>query len=172
MQSYLGVTIHYKSNNGGLESGNLGVFHLYQNHTAEYIADSLSAIISDFNLDPKKITAIVSDGAANIKKAVSSVVGKEKHIVCFAHVVSHLVKDALTSLPAANSIITKIKNIVTLVRRSTVTCDELKRLQIRDGKTQGTALPYSMEFNVRDITKIFRARTIRLRSNFEMSECS
>jgi len=62
--------------------------------------------------------------------------------VCFAHVVSHLVKDALTSLPAANSIITKIKNIVTLVRRSIVACDELKRLQIRDGKTEGTALKF------------------------------
>jgi len=134
MQSYLRVTIHYKSNNGGLESESLGIFH--QNHTAEYIADSLLTIISDFNLDPKKFIVVVSDGIANIKKAVSSVVGMEKHIVCFAHVVSHLVKDALTCFPAANSIIikiknTKIKNIVTLVRRSTVACDELKRLQIK-----------------------------------------
>jgi len=81
---YLGITVHYKLNNGGLESGSLGVFHLHQNHTAEYIADSLLAIISDFNLDSKKITAIVSDEVANIKKVVCCRQGKE-NTLCVLH---------------------------------------------------------------------------------------
>lgn len=141
-QSYLGVTIHYRSADLQMKNGCIGVFPLHTNHTAEYIAKSLRSIITDFDLDVAKITAIVSDGAPNMKKAIGDIIAQDKHkkLVCFAHVVSHLVPDVMSTMPAAKDIIIKIKDIVSLIRRSVVASDELKRLQIRDGKSEGTAL--------------------------------
>ncbi|XP_036142944.1 zinc finger BED domain-containing protein 4-like [Monomorium pharaonis] len=141
-QSYLGVTIHYLTDELKMKSGCIGVFPLYKNHTAEYLAKSLNTIIKEFKLNCSKITAIITDSAANIKLAIEKTVGKYKHLACFAHILSHLVPDALTSMSDAQEIIHKVKKIVTTVRKSIVASDELKNLQLRDGKTEGTVLRF------------------------------
>ncbi|XP_067214124.1 E3 SUMO-protein ligase ZBED1-like [Linepithema humile] len=96
--------------------------------------------------DVKIATAIVTDSAANIKKAVYELLGRSKHLPCFAHLLSHLVPDVMAgrwdSSINVDDIITKVRNIVVLVKRSIVATDELKRLQIRDGKTEATALKF------------------------------
>jgi len=46
-------------------------------------------------------------------------------------------------------IIIKVKNIVRLTRHSVVASDELKRLQIRDGKTDGTTLKFIQDVETR-----------------------
>lgn len=179
-QSYLGVTIHYLSQefqNLIMKNGCLGVFPLHTNHTAEYLAECLNSVIDDFKLDKKKIMAITSDGAANIKAAIHNIVSPERHIWCFAHFLSHLVPKVLKDMPEINDIITMVKKIVTLIRRSVVASDELKRLQIFDGKTEGTALKFILDVPTRwnsthyhHIGQISHFGEVRSCSYFEMQK--
>jgi len=120
MQAYLDVTAHYLdlSKTKTLNSGCLGILQLNRNHTADYIAESFLSIILDFDLEIAKITAVV-DGAANMKKGMRSIVGTSKHLVCFAHTISHVVESTLSALLIATDIISKVKdNIYTSKYRS------------------------------------------------------
>lgn len=143
-QSYMGITIHYATTDGGLKNGCLGVTPLYETHTAEYLSQTLLSVLDSFGLQQGNATAVVSDNGANVKKAIYDSFGRSKHLPCFAHVLSHLVPDALASesMAKVQKIITKVRNIVVLVKRSVVASDELKRLQIRDEKTNSTALKF------------------------------
>lgn len=148
-QSYLGVTIHYLTEELEMKSGCIGVFPLHKNHTAEYLAYSLNTVIQNFNLNNSKITAVITDSAANIKLAIEKTIGKHKQLFCFAHILSHIVSDALSSNSHVKEIISKVKKIVTIIRRSIVASDELKSLQLRDGKTEGTVLKFIQDVPTR-----------------------
>ncbi|XP_011859762.1 PREDICTED: zinc finger BED domain-containing protein 1-like [Vollenhovia emeryi] len=78
-------------------------------------------------------------------KAITDGFGSTKHLPCIAHALSHLVPDAIKLSPRIGEIIGKVKSIVTLVKRSVVASDELKRLQIRDGKTDSIALKFKQD---------------------------
>lgn len=92
---------------------------------------------------------MLSDSAPNIKKAVNKLVGNNKQLACFAHILSHLVPNALQSIQPAMAIIAKVKNIVSFTRYSVVVSDELRRLQKRDGKTDGTVLKFIQDVETR-----------------------
>ncbi|XP_071581127.1 E3 SUMO-protein ligase ZBED1-like [Temnothorax nylanderi] len=148
-QSYLGVTIHYLGADYEMKNRNLGLLPLDESHTSDYLLDSLLKIVEDFDVDLNKVMAVVSDSAANIKSAVARLVGNNKRLPCFAHILSHLVPNALHPIQPAMEIITKVKKIVKLVRHSIVASDELKRLQKRDGKTDGTVLKFIQDVETR-----------------------
>ncbi|XP_011859726.1 PREDICTED: zinc finger BED domain-containing protein 1-like [Vollenhovia emeryi] len=150
-QSYIGITIHYAMPNGTLKNRCLAVESLHESHTATYLSEILLSVLDSFELNPENATAIVSDSAANIKRAVYDSFGRAKHLACFAHVLSHLIPDVMTSNSMTNvrDTITKVRNIVTLVKRSVVASDELKRLQVRDGKTVSTALKFIQDVPTR-----------------------
>ncbi|XP_067216729.1 E3 SUMO-protein ligase ZBED1-like isoform X2 [Linepithema humile] len=148
-QSYLGVTIHYLEADCEMKNGCLGVLPLDKNHTSDYLHDSLLKVMEDFHVDSNKIMAIISDSAANIRSAVTKLVGSNKQLACFAHILSHLVPKALQSIQSAMEIISKVKKIVSLTRHSIVASDELKRLQKRDGKTDGTILKFIQDVETR-----------------------
>lgn len=175
-QSYLGVTIHYVNTEIKMKSGCIGVFPLHENHTAGYLEECLRSIMEDFNLDISKISAIVTDRAANIKRAVRKIVGKEKHLFCFAHLLSHLVPDVINSMPIIKDMIAKVKVIVALTRRSVVANDELKkapnarRMYGRNRTEIYSGSSYTLELNIEHVGKISRSRRIRLSSYIEMSE--
>ncbi|EFN71507.1 Zinc finger BED domain-containing protein 1, partial [Camponotus floridanus] len=153
-KSYLGVTIHYLQKSSKMKSGCLGCFPLHEHHTAEYLKQSLQQLFEEFNITTEKLTAIISDGEAAIKKACTEIVGKDKHIVCIAHVVAHLLPDALTKFPELTSIIEQIKSIVTLIRRSIPASDKLRELQLKAGKSEGTALSLIQDVPIRWTTKV------------------
>ena len=48
-----------------------------------------------FSIHTEKITAIVTDGEAAVKKACSEIIGKDRHLLYIAHVVAHLLPDTL-----------------------------------------------------------------------------
>lgn len=86
-QSYLGVTVHFEENSK-LTSGLLGVIDLQDRHTSQYIADTLKEVCIQWGISLENITAIVTDGAANITKAVDILFDNpinKRHIPCFAH---------------------------------------------------------------------------------------
>lgn len=120
-----------------------------ESHTSQYLGECLTSVLEAFNLDQTKITAIVTDSAANIKKAIRDSFGIERHLACFAHTVSHLVPDVLVAMLKVRNIIAKVKSIVTITRRSVVACDELRKLQMRNGKTEGTSLKFIQDVPTR-----------------------
>jgi len=146
-QSYLGVTIHYLRHELILTNATIGVFPLTQNHTANYIREKLVSIIKSFGIDVVNITALVSDSAANMVKAITDEFSTIKHLSCVAHALSHVVPDAIKL--SIEEIIVKVRSIVTLTKRSVVVADELKRLQIRDGKIESTTLKFKQDVPTR-----------------------
>ena len=173
-QSYMGVTIHHLTKSGEMKTGCLGCIPLHERHTADYLKKSLQDIFEGFNITTEKITAIVSDGEAAIKKACIEIVGKDNHLTCAAHTVSHLLPDALHNFLDLNRIFEKIKSIVTLIRRSIPASDKLKELQLQAGKSEGTLLNLIQDVPTRFTTKVDMVeRYIELEQHVfvAMSEC-
>lgn len=125
MKSFLGVTAHF-----GVEtelfSVTLGVYELDQRHTSQYIAEMLLATCQDWGLDKEHLTAVVTDNAANMVKAVELAFGKSKHISCFAHTLN-LVAEGTMACDKWQSIVKKIKTIVTWFKQSCIASDELRK---------------------------------------------
>lgn len=132
-QSYLGVSVHFVDKIDTLESGFLGVFPLTERSTSEHLKECLQNVLTDFQLQKEKVTLCATDGGANIVKTAKEVFGKDKHLVCFAHKLSHVIPDALHDSQDLERIISEVKIIVTYVRKSTVAKAELFKLQKNDG---------------------------------------
>jgi hypothetical protein len=75
-RSYISVTVHfvdqYKFN-----AALLGAYELNEKHTSEYIATQLVDVCTEWNITKQKIVAVVSDGAANMIKAINLFCGKK-----------------------------------------------------------------------------------------------
>lgn len=138
-KSYLSVTVHYLKTETLLTKGIIRVIPLENNHTSEYIKNELLSAFEIFKINLDDIVAIVTDSAPNMVNAINSIFSTRKHIPCMAHILAHLVPDSLKTIYTIEEIITKVKNIVTFVRKSVVASDELIRLQKRDGKQR---VPY------------------------------
>lgn len=96
MQSIIGVTVHSLKDNL-VFSSIIGVFKLTKAHTADYLAQILSEVISEFKINEEKIVAFVTDNAANIVKPISDRFGKHKDISCFAHTLNLVCDKSLVS---------------------------------------------------------------------------
>lgn len=66
--------------------------------------------------------------------------GKNKHIPCFAHTINLVVKVSTDLTPEFKEIINKVKAIVTFFKRSVHAADNLKKLQLQAGKSEGICL--------------------------------
>lgn len=119
-KSYLGVTLHYLNSDMLFTKGIIGVIPLENNHTADYIKDKLLSVTQDFKINLTDIIAVVTDSAPNMVNAINSIFGSKRHIPCIAHVLAHLVPDSIQKIHTINDIITKVKSIVTFVKRSVV----------------------------------------------------
>ena len=76
MRSYFGITGHYISNEWNLESFVLGCNRVVGRHTAENLMLWYDEIVSDFCVS-EKVKHVITDSAANIKKAFTSLPGFE-----------------------------------------------------------------------------------------------
>lgn len=94
-QSYLGITTHFLINDNQLASNNIGVIPLTERHNSDYIGKMFLSTLSSFEINPTKISAIVTDSAPNVVKAVVDKFGYSKHIPCFAHLLAHVVPDTI-----------------------------------------------------------------------------
>lgn len=112
-QSYLGITIHFEENSR-LTSGLLGVIDLQERHTSQYIATKLKEVCEHWEILSENITAVVTDGAPSITKAVdlffSSPLNK-RHIPCFAHTLNLVAQSAIASIPDLILLVNKVKSI-------------------------------------------------------------
>ncbi|XP_073470722.1 zinc finger BED domain-containing protein 4-like [Aquarana catesbeiana] len=125
--SFMAVTCHYIDDNFKLSSSLLDCFSFTERHTADNLSVELSKICEEWGIT-NRIVACISDNASNIKAAIRNV--GWKYLACFAHTLNLIVRESLKSIQET---VTKVKNIVEFVNRSTVATERLKATQRQMG---------------------------------------
>ena len=77
---YLTLTVHFISTNWDLKSFCLDTAALYKDHTGHNIADAISDIFENWNLDMKKLVATTTDNGSNMIAAFNVL-----DLSCFGH---------------------------------------------------------------------------------------
>lgn len=128
-KSYLGITVHFLSVcKLNLESVVLGVLELDERHTSENIAKWLDSALQEWGIEKRQIFLVVTDNGANIKSAVSTCFGKDKHLPCFAHTINLVVQNALDNTDNVATLINKVKHLVTFFKQCVSASDELHKV--------------------------------------------
>lgn len=125
--SFIAITAHYIDENTNLISYLIGCEEFLERHTAEHLCNFIKTILHDFEIS-NKVTAIISDNAANIVAAVR--LGQWRGIGCFAHTLNLIIQSALREVI---SIITKVRKIVEYFHRSSQGLTKLRETQKQMG---------------------------------------
>lgn len=110
--SYMAVTAHFIDGNMNLRSVCLSCSEFGERHTADNLAEILKSITSKWNI-AYKISAIVSDNAANIVSGIRKT--GYRQLPCFAHTLNLAVQKGLKDIEVVTS---KVKSIVTYFKQS------------------------------------------------------
>ncbi|XP_046744289.1 E3 SUMO-protein ligase ZBED1-like [Diprion similis] len=151
-QSYLGITVHYLPDSGSDDeicSANIGVVPLSESHTSAYIAKVICESLSDWNISTDSISLMVTDNGANMVAAAREVFGSSRHIGCIGHTLNLIVTQAVAASPALETVIQKVKSIVTFFKNSVTASDNSKKMQLVNGKTEGTLLKLIQDVETR-----------------------
>ncbi|KAF2880573.1 hypothetical protein ILUMI_25597 [Ignelater luminosus] len=134
-----------------LTSGTLGVFELFERHTAEYVQRRLTEIITDWCVSTDKVTAVVTDNDSTVMKVNRDMFGEKKVIPCFAHTVKLTIDNPLTRSETASQIIGKVREIVKFIKRSVNASDELRKKQrdagLKESQTKKLILDVRTRWN-------------------------
>ncbi|KAE8739941.1 hypothetical protein FOCC_FOCC014552, partial [Frankliniella occidentalis] len=84
MRGYLGMTIHLVRGEN-LISIELAAHPMPQRKTAVNLVSVMENLYESWGIIVAKVSAVVSDGGANIKAAVREFFRPDKHVACFAH---------------------------------------------------------------------------------------
>ena len=135
VKSYVGVTCHFILNDE-YKSIVIGVNELDERHTSEYLQMQLLKVINYWQINKDSIAIVVSDSAANIKKAIRDAFGVDKHLACFAHSLNLVPANVMLESAdtddtddtdsSINSICKKVKKIVKHFKKSVVIGDKLR----------------------------------------------
>ncbi|CAB3374447.1 Hypothetical predicted protein [Cloeon dipterum] len=161
---YLVMTAHYIAEST-IESVTLAARQLNCRHTAEEIYCQLCLIIKDFGLKIKQIVGAVTDGGANMVKAMRMLVGKDKHIVCINHTIHNVVKRSLKESKEFSSTFEKLHKLVTSFKHSTLAMDKLRNSQEECG-----VLPSNITYLKRAIKPRWNSEYLSAKSYLDM-EC-
>ena len=82
-EPYLCFTVHYVDTQWNLQTHCLQAHYLPEDHTGVQLQDALSVTLEQWELNEKKLTAITTDSASNIKLACQLL--KWKRLSCFGH---------------------------------------------------------------------------------------
>lgn len=107
-KSYLGVTAHFISGQKQ-KSVTIGVTELDDKHTSANLERWLLEIVEEWKIKQENITVVVSDNAANIKKAIVDAFGADKHLPCFAHTLNLVPSKIIDKDVTISSLCAKIK---------------------------------------------------------------
>ncbi|XP_018398073.1 PREDICTED: zinc finger BED domain-containing protein 1-like [Cyphomyrmex costatus] len=126
-KSFLTLTVHfiYKTK---LIALTLSTAEMSSNHTAEHIAMTIRDILENQRKIYDKVITIVTDNAANVKKAVSEYLNKRNHF-CVAHTLNLAVQDCLKENEHLSKLVEKCRTIVSHFKRSNQTAYKLREIQ-------------------------------------------
>ena len=72
-----------------------------------------------------------------MKNAVYDTFGRKRHLPCYVHSLNLVVTTAIASVEGLKNLVDKVKNIVSFFKHSIAAADELRKVQLLDGKTRG-----------------------------------
>ncbi len=113
---YIGVTAHFIRPEWTIDRFTLENKELPPPHDNLHIAESLESVLQDWKLDKSKMSAIVTDNASNITKAVREVMALP-NVPCFGHTLNLVVKAGLADRGLHNAL-ARCSKLVEFVRRS------------------------------------------------------
>lgn len=156
--SFLGVTAHFLED-VNIKSATLGIELLTERHTIPYLTTKIEEFCNEWQIDISKVSACVTDNAANIVGAARAVFGKDKHLACFAHTLNLIPAAALgtkkvdnvevANVPGIPDLIKKVKKIVTFSHTSYNFSNDLKSFQKQNGAKEGTCLRLIQDVSTR-----------------------
>ncbi|CAK1602973.1 unnamed protein product [Parnassius mnemosyne] len=126
-------------NNSNFSVGNdlfsitLSVYQSNERHTSEHITQMLLDTCTEWGIDKNKVSAVVTDNAANMVNAVDIAFGK-KHILCFAHTLNLVVQNSMQQCTELRNLINKVKDIVTWFKQSNIASNELRKATQKETK--------------------------------------
>lgn len=91
-----------------------------EKHTADYVKKLIIDVLEKY--DVNKFSCIVTDNAANMRKATRDIEDMYPHITsfgCFAHTL-HLICNDILQIPAIRTLMTNVKTIIKLITRTQV----------------------------------------------------
>lgn len=111
-----------------LKSCILGTEEVTVNHTALNIGEAIIKILSKFPGSLSKTSVVVTDNAANIKKAVTDCL-KKIHHPCVAHTLNLSVQEAIKKCTGLESVLNKCRDLNAHFKHSNVASYKLKETQ-------------------------------------------
>ncbi|XP_046748856.1 zinc finger BED domain-containing protein 4-like [Diprion similis] len=124
-RSFLRVTAHFWKGSE-IASVILGVYEFITSHTAANLQEKLRNVCQEWGITIDKISAVVTDNAANIVKAVEDFIGKKYHLRCCAHKINFVAEKSIKGVAGLPDLIQKVKSIVTWFKQSNKASDELR----------------------------------------------
>lgn len=124
-RSYMAVTAHTISDDWKMKSFCLATREIVDAHTADNIADELSAVITEWQLDTK-VLGITTDNARNVKNAVNSL--KFTHFGCIGHTLQLSISRGL-QLGFVSRVLGRVRKLVEHFHRSTNAMYALRQKQ-------------------------------------------
>lgn len=125
-KSFLSVTVHYIKD-FKLMSSVLSTKEVVEAHTALNTSAALMGILNEWEIFDK-ITTIVTDNAANMKKAVIEELRKHHH-PCVAHTINLTVTEAITSNKELSILLDKCRHLIGHFKHSVKSSNELRKYQ-------------------------------------------
>lgn len=131
---YITITSHFIDNQWMLKTFCLRCAHFADDHTSENIAEVLTNLLADWELNASELASCTTDNGKNILKAICTNL-KIPHISCFGHNINIGVNRALEQpqLKRAISRVKKLQNTIAhswKMKRDLVQAQELLKMEI------------------------------------------
>lgn len=131
--AFLAVTASYFNKNWELRTPVLATVKLQQRHTAQYLAEEIEHVVTEWNISDK-ISAIVHDNGANIAHVAEIVNTEYTDVSCAAHTLQLVINKAMgTDKTDSQAPISKLVNaasrLVGHFSHSALATSELKKKQ-------------------------------------------
>nr|XP_015922601.2 E3 SUMO-protein ligase ZBED1-like [Parasteatoda tepidariorum] len=105
---YIAITVHFINSQWELQSACLTCKPFNEDHTSQNIAEAMTSILSDWDLDIANITSCTTDNGRNILKAVSLL--EIPHVPCFGHTINIGVNKAL-EIPSIKKAVSRVRKL-------------------------------------------------------------
>lgn len=135
--SYLIVTGHWLTELFEKRNCTLGVKHLTESHTGDYLSAMVMSVLTDLNFQGT-VVSNTHDGASNITKGLS--VNHGQSLQCSAHLLNLVVVNVFAGVPDLRDIQSRCRHITTFFNKSSHATAELfaaqRRLGVRELKVR------------------------------------
>lgn len=115
LDSYLGVTVHFISEDFYRKLVVIRCVPYNASHTGESIKTRIRYVLHKWGLPEARLHCVVSDSAANMKKAFEDF----NWIACFLHLLALVVKHSIFQQSGVKLIVKKVKNLIIKLRTPT-----------------------------------------------------